>query len=477
MSGTVTSVVDVSTSQGQTSYQVKYKANSDGSYTITASGSDPFVNTEYTAATPDEAVAGATNQLNHWGLPDTAQNQAGQQLAQIVSQNGSAKLASVSDNAVTPSSDPAAAAAQSTAATDSGAGATPTSGSSPDAVPPADPASAQTQNTATDNSGSNTTPTQGTTPQDIPPDSQGTDAFLGPDVQLPPDDGQDTDSFLGDTNDGIPGAVTETQNQATIQDATNFGLGNDWRVRIALAPGSNYLYNASPPGILGPLQATEGVIFPYTPDIQITYAGSYEGTQLTHSNYKIFQYQSSSIDQITINCPFTAQDTNEALYLLATIHFFRTLTKMFYGQDQNPNSGTPPPLCYLYGLGSFQFDNHPMVISSFNYALPTDVDYIRVSTNTVQPGVGSSGGSNTGFHPNPAQQAALKRLGGTIAPGGTTQPVDFGTPTVGTVPATYVPTMMSIQLTAYPIVSRNDISNNFSLQKYATGELITKGFW
>jgi len=466
MSGTVTAAVDVvlQPTSEQIRYQVKYTANPDGSYTIRVSGNNPFVNTEYQAATIDAAVAGATSQLNSWGLPGTAQNQVGQQIAQSVSQNGQASLASVSDTEVTPPSDPAAATAQSTETTDSGANATPAEGTTAPDVP----AAAQTTD-----AGATVTPTQGTTPQDIPPDAQGTDAFLGPDVQLPPDDGQDTDSFLGDTNSGLEGQINDTQNQATLQDSTNFALGRDWRVRIALAPGSNYLYNATPSGILGPLRATQGVIFPYTPDIQVTYAGSYEPLSLTHSNYKIFQYQSSSVDQIQITCPFTAQDTTEAVYLLATIHFFRTLTKMFYGQDQNPNSGTPPPLCYLYGLGAFQFDNHPMVISNFNYALPTDVDYIRVSTNTVQPGVGS----NTGFNPNPAQQAALTRLGGTIAPGGITQPVDFGTPKVGTVPATYVPTMMNISITAYPIVSRNDISNNFSLQKYATGELITKGFW
>jgi hypothetical protein len=37
---------------------------------------------------------------------------------------------------------------------------------------------------------------------------------------------------------------------------------------------------------------------------------------------------------------------------------------------------------------------------------------------------------------------------------------------------TYVPTKIQISLVAYPIVTRNDISNNFSLEKYATGKLL-----
>jgi hypothetical protein len=48
---------------------------------------------------------------------------------------------------------------------------------------------------------------------------------------------------------------------------------------------------------------------------------------------------------------------------------------------------------------------------------------------------------------------------------------------------TYVPTKMQITITANPIVSRNDISNNFSLKEYATGSLLrgsqrnSGGFW
>ena len=37
---------------------------------------------------------------------------------------------------------------------------------------------------------------------------------------------------------------------------------------------------------------------------------------------------------------------------------------------------------------------------------------------------------------------------------------------------TYVPTKIQISLTAYPIVTRNDISNKFSLKDYATGSLL-----
>jgi hypothetical protein len=42
----------------------------------------------------------------------------------------------------------------------------------------------------------------------------------------------------------------------------------------------------------------------------------------------------------------------------------------------------------------------------------------------------------------------------------------------GSVEPTYVPTKLQIQIGAIPIVSRRDISQNFSLRDYASGELL-----
>jgi hypothetical protein len=283
--------------------------------------------------------------------------------------------------------------------------------------------------------------------------------------------GQDTSSDPGNTNNGLPGDVSDAQAEASYQDTVNFQKKEDWRVRLSLSPGADYLYKAQPPGILAPLNETDGVIFPYTPVINVNYTASYDATNLTHSNYKIYQYQSSSVDSITIACDFTAQDTYEANYMLAVIHFFRSLTKMFYGQDELPKPGTPPPLVYLFGLGAFQFEAHPLVITNFSYNLPADVDYIRATNSFQNAGINQSPGVSKGEATDPSQQR-LASGGGNLAPGGKTQPTNFPPSRDGTNDPTYVPTKINISLSAYPIVSRYDISRNFSVKKYATGELL-----
>lgn len=269
---------------------------------------------------------------------------------------------------------------------------------------------------------------------------------------------------------GLQGSVDRARGQQITQDAENAKTQGDWRVRLSLAPSAGYLYKAQNPGILKPLVKTDGVIFPYVPQIQVTYAAHYDAGELTHSNYKIFQYKNSSVDQISINCDFTAQDNDEANYMLAVIHFFRSVTKMFYGQDQIPKPGTPPPLCYLSGMGEFQFDRHPLVISSFNYNLPNDVDYIRAASPTLLSGVNSTG-YDSGNDIVVDDGASCRRLQVNGLNFGGLESAPNWQKQSNTQP-TYVPTKISISLVAYPIVTRNDISNKFSLAEYATGKLL-----
>lgn len=297
--------------------------------------------------------------------------------------------------------------------------------------------------------------------------------------------GLDAGTFSGplfDTNTDqstIKGLVQNAQRQQTISNQRRQINNTDWRVRLRLAPQANYLYNARQPGILLPLQTTDGVIFPYTPSISTSYRANYSSYDLTHSNYRGYFYQNSYVDAINLNCTFTAQDTNEANYLLAVIHFFRSVTKMFYGQDAE--RGTPPPLVYLSGLGQYQFNEHACLVQQFNYTLPPEVDYIRaqsvtqtgqdLSTRRVRPN-GYSGTISPsvnrlitsfltlGALPNPPAGGANNVLGG----------VNGNSPT-------YVPTKMDIQVTLLPIQSRNQVSQQFSVKEFANGNLLRGGFW
>jgi len=276
-------------------------------------------------------------------------------------------------------------------------------------------------------------------------------------------------------NKGLTGAQQAAQAKATAQDQANEqAKAKDWRVRLALAPGSNYLYNdlGSKGSILQPLSKTNGVIFPYTPTITVTYAAIYDAQSITHSNYKVYQYQSSSVDTVTITGDFTCQDVSEANYLLAVIHFFRSMTKMFYGQDSNPKNGTPPPLCYIYGMGGYQFDALPLAITNFTYNLPADVDYI-LTTGASPAGSPQPAVKNKNNQPTNLLSGLSRLLGVGVGAGGTPAPPVYpSTPSSISDSTTWVPTKIQLAITCAPVISRNAVSNKFSLRDYASGNLL-----
>lgn len=274
-------------------------------------------------------------------------------------------------------------------------------------------------------------------------------------------------------------AKQRAQQQAAIQAEFQTPANGDWRVRLRLAPGATYLYKDADNKLLAPLAASDGVVFPYMPSIGTTYSANYDQTDLVHSNYKGYFYRNSAVDAVSITGKFTAQDTFEANYMLAVIHFFRSVTKMFYGQDWQ--RGAPPPLVFLSGLGEYQFNNHPCVVNSFNYSLPADVDYIRTKPNNYNVDL-SSRETKPVSGPFSEIQSVIQRLKNAGVPRGAVRPQpEQGLVTAQSVNntqnSTYVPTSLDITITLLPINTRKQISQGFSLQEFSKGTLLRKGFW
>lgn len=277
------------------------------------------------------------------------------------------------------------------------------------------------------------------------------------------------------------GIKLKAQQQQVLAARRNVGNNADWRFKIKLAPNANYLYAAPNPGILAPLK-NKGVIFPYTPQVETQYSANYDKYDLIHSNYRGYFYKGSAVNEISVRGTFTAQDTLEAQYLLAVIHFFRSVTKMFYGKD--PQAGTPPPLVYVSGYGPYQFNDHACVVSNFTYSLPTDVDYIRADSpnqigvnlenrNTRSGGLGVSGPFMSIVNRLKNAKLFAGALPQVPDPNSVLQTVYNQNPSN----ATYVPTKMEINIQLLPVQTRSEVSQQFSLQGFANGQLLKGGFW
>lgn len=203
-------------------------------------------------------------------------------------------------------------------------------------------------------------------------------------------------------------------------------LADDWRIRLSVAPNSKILYNNQTSKFLQPILNTCGVIFPVTPNLQVTHTAKYSPQSLTHSNYGMHFYEGSEVGSIMIAGEFPIQNIEEGQYLLAAIYFFRAATKMFWGGDSEL-AGTPPPMLFLDGYGAHYFPHVSCVVTSFQHSLPDNVDYIDVPT------------------------------------------LD------GTGEKTRLPTLSTLSVTVQPLMSRT-AAHKFNLEEFANGKMITGGY-
>ena len=144
--------------------------------------------------------------------------------------------------------------------------------------------------------------------------------------------------------------------------------GNDWRVKLSIPTSIKS-------DAFGPLLKTGGLCFPYTPTILMSHSANYNSMQPIHTNYPFYNYQASQVDDLVITGDFFVQNSEEARYWCATVHYLRTVTKMFYGTGDNV--GNPPPVVKLNGYGDFVFNNVSVIIKNFTVDMPADVDYLK----------------------------------------------------------------------------------------------------
>ncbi len=227
---------------------------------------------------------------------------------------------------------------------------------------------------------------------------------------------------------GVPGVNVNLKNAETL----------DWRVKLR-AKDPRFYTGA----MLEPLKDFQGLMFPYTPALNIVHTSHHNTDSPTHSNYPVVSYQNSTVDTINISADFTAQDHDEGLYCMAAIYFMRSITKMFAGQDAN--AGTPPPLLFLEGYGTHILPSVPVVVTTAFMDFPGDVDYISV---------------------NPAQ--SRKVTSSTVHPGtvGITKDVVMPSGNI-----TKVPTHFSLNFTMHPAHSRTSLSKDFSLNEFMKGNM------
>lgn len=242
------------------------------------------------------------------------------------------------------------------------------------------------------------------------------------------------------------------------------GAGDDWRVRLSLPPAANGFYRDSP--LMAPLKATDGMVFPVTPTIIVQNSANYTPQELPHTNYPYYAYNNSRVDAMSIIGNFPVQNATEGQYWLASMHFLRSASKMFFGPGES--QGNPPQILRLNGYGEHIFKDVPVIIEQVTIELRESVDYIAVTSASGDSKANGSQVTETG-------QTNGVAGGQGIAPAGSDPRKPSAVPGIGGV-VTRVPTDSVFTVVVQPVYSRKKIKDKFNLKDFANGTLAKDGF-
>ena len=218
----------------------------------------------------------------------------------------------------------------------------------------------------------------------------------------------------------------------------------DWRVRLTVPTANTYLrqilfgdgtkQNKTKGGtkynMLSKLSDTGGILFPLTPNVIVQHQAAYNPMATVHNNFPFYAYQNSETSNMTIVGEFPVQNQDDAQSWVATLHFLRTVTKSYFGDQTGPDKkGTPPPVLLFEYMGEHGFNKVPVILRDYTIQLPDDVDYIPVKTKVA-----------------------------------------------GKDQTTYMPVRMNISINLVPALTPKKVREKFNVESFRNGKLYKDGF-
>ena len=234
-------------------------------------------------------------------------------------------------------------------------------------------------------------------------------------------------------------------------------ISNDFRAKLqAKDPkfyGEGGMFNYE--NILNPIRQTNGMIMPYTPMIQVTHAQvEYQQYNLPQTNFDYYAYSRRASPYLSVTAQYTAQNRDEAQYMLAVIHFLRAATMSYYGVQNVKKRGIPPPVLLFSAYGPYMYDKIPVLLRNVSFGLEQDIDYVPCGYDeTKDEGYQSKfGGMDGPPPPMSTSQASIEKA----------------------IQQTYVPAVLNIFMDVVYAPIPAEYRRHFNLDKFKSGEYINK---
>lgn len=212
-----------------------------------------------------------------------------------------------------------------------------------------------------------------------------------------------------------------------------------------------------------PINGLNKLEFPFTPQIDYSQDVRHESYALAHTNYQPNAYSRTENPNISLSCKFAAHTPEHFAQSNMALKFLRTYSKMNYGRNDNQR-GIPPRLLRFFAYGDAIFNNVPVYIGKFNVLFPEDVDYV---SGYVYPDAKQHGSDNR-----------LTKLG----TGNNTRNISKSTADIHTtnddmqVTKVSLPSLFTVNITLVTQYNLHTTVNEFTLEKFAKGQLNSKGY-
>jgi hypothetical protein len=139
------------------------------------------------------------------------------------------------------------------------------------------------------------------------------------------------------------------------------------------------------------LNPNDRIIFKVTPTIDETRSANYDSFSPPQHPGAMQMYKSTTARTINVNGKFLSRTTSEADETLHMLNTIRSWVMPYYGKTADDSTynvinkialGTPPDILKISAYGSGNLKDVPVVLQTYNWTYPEDVDYIFATDPT-----------------------------------------------------------------------------------------------
>jgi hypothetical protein len=222
-----------------------------------------------------------------------------------------------------------------------------------------------------------------------------------------------------------------------------------------------------------PIAGLNRLDFPYTPQIDYSQDVKHDIYGLTHTNYQPYAYTRSENPTIGMSCKFSAHTESHFKVAEQALRFLRTYSKMNYGRN-DAQRGLPPRILNFFAYGATVFNDVPVYLSKFSMVFPEDIDYVTGTFDSKGQLVSSS-------RIKDAPSGVQVRDPGVASTQVQNQDTTGATSPAGDIKnnQTYqisLPILFTVNISLIVQQNLHKTVNEFTLDKFATGELMAKGY-